>query len=202
MIASRFRGFLPVVVDIETGGVDARKDALLELALVCLCVDSQGQWQTATEMDFHIEPFAGANLDPASMEINGIRVDHPFRKEIAVPEAEALEQAFSLVQDELNRYDCNRAILVGHNAAFDLGFIRAAAERSKIKKNPFHSFSTLDTVSLAGLMYGQTVLARAISSAGLVWEQEEAHRAIYDARKTAELFCHMVNRWERLCEAD
>ena len=87
----------------------------------------------------------------------------------------------------------NKAILVGHNAHFDLKFINAAAERCGIKRNPFHPFSTFDTVSLSGLVYGQTVLARSIRSAGLEWDSDEAHSAIYDAEMTATLFCKIVN---------
>jgi ribonuclease T len=94
--------------------------------------------------------------------------------------------------------ECNRAILVGHNAFFDLGFLNAAVARTGIKRNPFHPFSTFDTVSLAGLAYGQTVLARAVQAAGLEWNEREAHSAIYDAEQTARLFCAIVNRWNQL----
>jgi ribonuclease T len=93
---------------------------------------------------------------------------------------------------------CNRAVLVGHNAHFDLGFLKAAVERTGFKRNPFHSFSVFDTVSLAGLMFGQTVLARAARAAGLGWKSSEAHSAIYDAEQTARLFCAVVNRWREL----
>ncbi|HAV68246.1 MAG TPA: ribonuclease T, partial [Alcanivorax sp.] len=40
-LALRFRGFLPVVVDVETGGFDARNDALLEIAAVLLDMDAR-----------------------------------------------------------------------------------------------------------------------------------------------------------------
>ena len=66
------------------------------------------------------------------------------------------------------------------------------------KRQPFHPFSSFDTVSLAGLAYGQTVLARALQAAGLHWDEREAHSAIYDAERTAELFCLIVNRWKGL----
>ncbi len=190
-LATRFRGFLPVVVDVETGGFNEATDALLQIAAVLIDVDEAGKLYCAETVACHVNPFAGANLDPKSMEINGIDIDHPFR--LAVDEKEALPKIFKPIRNEIKRHGCNKAILVGHNAHFDLKFVNAAAERAGIKRNPFHPFSTLDTVSLAALAYGQTVLARAVRAAGLEWDPSEAHSAIYDAEMTAALFCKIVN---------
>ena len=191
-MADRFRGFLPVVVDVETGGFDERTDALLQIAAVLIDIDAQGELVCGETVSCHVNPFAGANLDPKSMEVNGIDVDHPFR--LALDENEALPKIFKPVRNEIKRHGCRKAILVGHNAHFDLKFVNAAAERAGIKRNPFHPFSTFDTVSLAGLAYGQTVLARSIKSAGMEWDPAEAHSAIYDAEMTAALFCKIVNQ--------
>ena len=191
-MARRFRGFMPVVVDVETGGFNEATDALLQIAAVILDMDEGGQLYCSETVSCHVTPFEGANLDPRSMEVNGIDVDHPFR--LAVEEKEALPRIFKPVRSAIRHHQCNKAILVGHNAHFDLKFINAAAERSGIKRNPFHPFSTFDTVSLAGLAYGQTVLARAIKSAGLEWDANEAHSAVYDAEMTAALFCQIVNQ--------
>ena len=193
-IAQRFRGFLPVVVDVETGGFDARTAALLEIAAVTLYMDERGRLRLADTLSCHVEPFPGSTLDPKALAFTGIDPHHPFRN--ALPEREALQTIFQPVRRAVNASGCKRAILVGHNAFFDLGFINAAAERASIKRNPFHPFSTFDTVSLAGLAFGQTVLARAADAAGLDWQEAEAHSAIYDAQKTADLFCAIVNRWE------
>lgn len=190
-LSRRFRGYLPVVVDVETGGFDERTDALLQIAAVILDIDELGRLYCAETVSCHVNPFAGANLDPKSMEVNGIDVDHPFR--LALDEREALPKIFQPVRAAVRRHHCNKAILVGHNAHFDLKFVNAAAERCGIKRNPFHPFSTLDTVSLAALAYGQTVLARSVRSAGLDWNADEAHSAIYDAEMTAALFCRIVN---------
>ena len=187
----RFRGYLPVVVDVETGGFNEATDALLEIAAVLIDIDEQGQFYCCETVSCHVTPFAGANLDPKSMEVNGIDVHHPFR--LAVDEKQALPKIFKPVREAIKQHDCNKAILVGHNAHFDLKFINAAAARSGIKRNPFHPFSTFDTVTLAGLAYGQTVLARSIKSAGMEWDPNEAHSAIYDAEMTAMLFCKIVN---------
>jgi ribonuclease T len=193
-IADRFRGFLPVVIDVETAGFDANRDALLEIAAVVLRLDGENRLEAAETLSCHVEPFPGAHLDPRALAFNGIDPGHPFRG--ALDEAAALKAIFDPIRAAVRHSQCKRAILVGHNAAFDLGFLNAAVERTKFKRNPFHPFSTFDTVSLAGLAYGQTVLAKAAIAAGLSWDAAEAHSAVYDAEKTAELFCTIVNRWQ------
>lgn len=194
-IRTRFRAFLPVVVDVETGGLQAHSDALLQIAAVILRVDpGTGRLYPAETHSCHVEPFEGANIDPKALELNGIIPDHPLR--MAVPEREALRKVFNPVRQELRQTGCNRAVLVGHNATFDLDFLNAAVARTGYKRNPFHPFSSFDTATLAGLAYAQTVLAKAVRAAGLEWDKREAHSAIYDAEKTAELFCAIVNRWD------
>lgn len=195
-IAARFRGYLPVVVDIETGGFNPQTDALLEISAVILNMDDQGWLHPVRTLARHVEPFPGANLEPASLEFTGIDPYHPFRQ--ALPEAEALKGIFKDVRLEMKETGCSRAILVGHNAAFDLNFLNAAVARNNLKRNPFHPFSSFDTVTLSALAFGQTVLARAVTAAGMPWDEREAHSAIYDAEQTAELFCYIVNRWKTL----
>lgn len=192
-MAQRFRGFLPVVIDVETAGFDARRDALLEIAAVTLEMDADGFVSRKDTFSSHVEPFPGANLDQESLEFTGIDPYNPFR--MAVPEQEALELIFKPVRRAIKDSNCNRAVLVGHNASFDLSFLNAAVKRSGIKRNPFHPFSTFDTVSLAGLAYGQTVLARAVQAAGFDWNNEKAHSAVYDTERTADLFCSIINQW-------
>ena len=51
-------------------------------------------------------------------------------------------------------------------------------------------------MSLSALAYAQTVLARAAIVSGIEWDGKEAHSAIYDAERTAELFCDIVNQWD------
>ena len=195
-IAQRFRGFLPVAVDVETGGFDPQRHALLELAASIVHMDENGLLFPAPTLSCHVLPFVGAEIDPRALAFTGIDPDHPFRD--AVPEKEALTRILTPIRKAVKSSGCNRAILVGHNAAFDLAFIKAAVERTGFKRSPFHAFSVFDTVSLAGLAYGQTVLARAAQAAGLGWENNEAHTAIYDVEQTARLFCRIVNRWQEL----
>ncbi|MBA3582505.1 MAG: ribonuclease T [Gammaproteobacteria bacterium] len=195
-IAQRFRGFLPVVVDVETGGFNKETDALLEIAAIILDINEQGQLFPAETISAHVEPFPNANIEPKALEITGIKPFSPLR--MAMPEKDALQHIFQPIRRALRDQRCNRAILVGHNAFFDLGFLNKAVERNAIKRNPFHLFSQFDTVSLAGMAYGQTVLARAVEAAGLTWDNKEAHSAVYDATQTAALFCNIINRWNHV----
>lgn len=191
-MADRFRGFLPVVVDVETGGFDADRDALLEIAAVTIGMDQEGHLYPHPVVSTHVEPFPGANIDPRALEITGIDPDNPLRA--ALHERAALDHIFQAVRTAVRANDCQRAVLVGHNAAFDLGFLNAAVRRVGHKRNPFHPFSCFDTASLSGLLYGQTVLSKAVIAAGYSFDASEAHSAVYDAERTALLFCRIVNR--------
>ena len=194
-MANRFRGYLPVVVDVETAGFNSKTDALLEVAAVTVRMNKEGMLVTDRTIHANVEPFVGAKLDPEALKFNGIDPYHPFR--FAKTEHDALSEIFKPIRQAIKEAGCKRAILVGHNAFFDLGFINAAADRSKIKRNPFHPFSTFDTVSLSGLVYGQTVLAKAAKAAGMEWSHDNAHSASYDAEQTAELFCKIINLWNQ-----
>ncbi len=192
-IKNRFRGFLPVVVDVETGGFNNQSDALLEIAAVPIEMDAEGRLRPGTSVNAYVQPFEGANIDPKALEITGIDLNHPLRN--AQCERDALGKVFTHVRQAVKEAGCTRAILVGHNAHFDLGFVNAAVARAGIKRNPFHPFSCLDTVTLSALAFGQTVLARAIQEAGIEWDSSQAHSALYDTQKTAELFCVVHNLW-------
>jgi ribonuclease T len=195
-LSTRFRGFLPVVVDVETGGFDCTRHALLEIAAVPIRLRADGTLGPGPTITTHVEPYPGSEIDPKSLEVTGIDVGHPFRD--AKPEKAALDLVFAAVRAEAKAAGCTRAILVGHNAHFDLGFLNAAIARTAHKRSPFHPFSVFDTVTLAGVAFGQTVLSRALTAAGLEWNGDDAHSAVYDAERTAELFCLIANRWQML----
>lgn len=195
-ISDRFRGFLPVALDIETSGFSAQTNALLEIAVSILHMDDFGRLSIAETIGVHVEPFEGAVIDPRSLEFTGIDLDDPERDPLV--EKEALRRIFQPVRKEVRETGCQRAILVGHNPSFDLAFLNAAIERTSYKRSPFHPFSSFDTATLGGLAFGQTVLSRAVQAAGLGWNESEAHSAVYDTLKTAELFCAIVNRWKIL----
>jgi len=199
-LGKRFRGYLPVIIDIETAGFNSKKNPLLEIAAVIVEPDNQGLLQLTETHASNINPFNGSELDDAALKFTGIDPYHPFR--MAVEEKEALTKIFKPIKAAVKRNDCTRAILVGHNPAFDISFLNAAIERSKIKRSPFHPFSSFDTATLGGLAYGQTVLAKVAKAAELEWDSEKAHSALYDAEQTAKLFCMIVNRWKRLEEIE
>lgn len=195
-LCDRFRGFYPVVIDVETAGFNAKTDALLEVAAITLKMDQDG-WLTPDEtLHFHVEPFEGSILQPEALAFNGIDPHNPLRG--AVSEYEALHAIFKMVRKGMKETNCNRAIMVAHNATFDHGFMMAAAERASLKRNPFHPFVTFDTAALSGLALGQTVLAKACIAAGMPFDSNQAHSALYDTEQTALLFCEIVNRWKRL----
>lgn len=188
----RFRGFLPVVVDVETGGLDAEKNALLEVAAMIIEMDGEGKLFCGELYSEHVIPFEGSRIDKEAIKINKIDIDHPFR--LAKDEKTTLERIYTPINEAIKKYECQRAILVGHNAFFDLAFMKAASERTEVQ-SPFHKFSTLDTVTLGALAYGETILAKLCKKANIEFSQKEAHSAVYDTKVTAELFVKIVNNF-------
>ena len=195
-LKNRFRGYFPVIIDVETAGFDAKKDALLELAAITLKMDENGNLHPDQKCLFHIEPFEGANINPESLKFNGIDIHNPLRG--AVSELDAITGLFQMVRRGQKDSECQRSIIVAHNAAFDQSFVMAAAERTGVKRNPFHPFGMFDTATLAGFMFGQTVLVKACQAAKIPFDGKQAHSALYDTERTAELFCYMVNHLKDL----
>ena len=174
-----------------------KKDALLELAAITLKMDENGYLHPDQKCHFHIEPFEGANINPESLKFNGIDIHNPLRG--AVSELDAITGLFQMVRRGQKDADCQRSIIVAHNAAFDQSFVMAAAERTGVKRNPFHPFGMFDTASLAGLMFGQTVLVKACLAAKIPFDGKQAHSALYDTERTAEFnSVNMVNHLKDL----
>nr|WP_218056813.1 ribonuclease T [Gilliamella apicola] len=195
-LCERFRGFYPVVIDIETSGFDPKLNAILEIAAITLKMNDDGWLEPDETLQFNVNPFENSILEPSALAFNGIDPDNPLRA--AVDEKLALESIFKMVRTGIKASDCTRAVIVAHNAHFDHSFLMAAAERAGIKRNPFHPFATFDTASLCGLVFGQTVLAKACEAANIAFDHKQAHSALYDTEKTAILFCEIVNRFKRL----
>ncbi|MGX3021562.1 ribonuclease T [Ursidibacter sp. B-7004-1] len=196
LLKNRFRGYLPVVIDVETAGLNAQTDALLEIAAITLKMDEQGYLQLDEKFHCHIQPFEGANINPESLKVNGIDIDNPERG--AIPEIIAIPEMFKMIRKAVKDNGCQRAVIVAHNAAFDQAFLQAAVKRINAKRDPFHPFAMFDTATLAGFMYGQTVLVKACQMAQIPFDGKQAHSALYDTERTAELFCTMVNKLKDL----
>src|SRR5690606_7240156 len=192
-MAERFRGYLPVVVDVETGGFDWNRHALLEIAAVPIELDDAGNYVPGEVAHAHIAPAEGTSIDPKSLEVTGIKIGHPLRGE--VDERTGLDAVFVPVRAAVQEHGCQRAIMGGRHAHCGRHVRNAAVPRVQHTRNPFHPFSVFDTVTMAGLAYGQTVLARAAMAAGVGWDPAEAHSAVYDAQQTARLFCIIANAW-------
>ena len=189
---TRFRGFLPVVIDLETGGFDKDIHAVLQIAAVSLAwtadrisIDQVRGW--------NVIPHPLMRVEEESLRITGIDLADPRRD--ALDEEDAVRELFRFIRREVRRNGCERAVLTAHNAHFDHGFVTSAAERNGVKRNPFHPFTVIDTASLAAVAYGHTVLSEACARAGIAFEGGRAHAAMYDAEATAKLFCLIVNGW-------
>ena len=190
-MSTRFRGYYPIVVDVETGGLEPDKNAVLQIAAFSLSLDEQGKAFIDDQYLVDVAPDESTTIVAEALKINKIDLDkHALT---AIAEHKAIRGLFQFARRAIKKHHCHRGILVGHNANFDLAFISAAAARHGIKRNPFHPFSVMDTVALAGLAYGQTVLKVAAQKAGLEFDDKKAHSAEYDARITAELFCKIHN---------
>ncbi len=194
-IRDRFRTFLPVVVDVETGGFNPVTDALLEVCMITVQIDNEGRLVPKDEYSVNIRPFEGSRIERINVEFLGI--DPYDEKRNLVEEGEAMRPMFKAIAKEVKAQACTKAILVGHNGSFDLSFINAVARRLNYKRNPFHPFSVIDTASLGALVLGQTVLSRACIAAGLSFDEEQAHNAVYDTTKECQLFCRMYNRFTK-----
>ncbi len=193
MLKDRFRKFLPVIVDLETGGFDSKKNAILEIAIQ-LIDEENSKLVLGDSYRYHIKPFDGLKVDKEALEFLRLDLNHPLRS--AVEEEYALKESFKIINKHKSKYECSRAILVGHNAFFDHSFLSEACNRNNIKKSPFHPFSLIDTVSLGVLATEQTVLARVCKELDISYINEEAHSAAYDAEVTAQVFCKIINDYD------
>ena len=189
-LAKRFRGFLPIVVDIETAGFDPDKNAILEIAVIFMDYQD-GKLMPIDTFHEHIIPEPGLALDEEALEFTKIIPDHPFR--YAVSEKQMLQTLQEKIQLYCDQLNCSRAVLVGHNGQFDLSFIQAALLRQDIKML-LHRFLVFDTATLSAAFLGETVLARAVRRSGKPFDEKEAHGALYDATVTAELFSDLISQ--------
>lgn len=159
------------VVDVETTGLDASVDRVVEVAVV-RC-DDRGR--TVSEWSSLVHP----GRDPGATAVHGITADDL-----------ATAPPFTEVLPELLR-QLDGAVLTAHNLAFDAAFLAAECRRSG-HRGP--SGPGLCTLALARTLYpGREGYSLATCSAAAGIEQVEAHRALADARVTAQLLVGMLD---------
>lgn len=189
-LKDRFRGYMPVVLDLETGGTDPYNHAIIEIAIVFL------DWQEdvllpGVHRRWAVLPHPETTIEDSSLDLIGIDPFDPARG--AQLEETCLRECFRAIRKRMEANSCTRAYLVGHNAYFDHSFVKAAAHRNGVGQNPFHLFTVIDTASLAAVNFGHSVLSVACDRAGIEFDENKAHSALYDATVTSQLFCTIVN---------
>lgn len=158
-----------VVFDIETTGLHNDKNNITEIGAVKV-VNGQivDKWST------FVNPCQP--IPENIVELTGIT-------DSMVADAPKIEE----ILGEFFEF-CKDCILVAHNAAFDIGFIKKAAERHNFEFN----FCYLDTLMLARCMYPELPNFKLDTlTKHLHVILENHHRAVDDAKATADVFVKM-----------
>ena len=90
-LSERFRGYLPVVLDLETGGFDHQVNPILELAC-CFVQMQDDRLSIKGQESWNVQPVDGMVVEPASLKVTGIDLDDPHRD--AMDEASVLKDFF------------------------------------------------------------------------------------------------------------
>ena len=159
-----------VVFDIETTGLSAEKNNITEIGAVKVSggkiVD---RWST------FVNP--GEKIPANIVELTGITDE-------MVADAPKIED----ILGEFLAF-CEGSVMVAHNAAFDVGFIKTVCRRLDIDFN----FTWLDTLQLARCLYPELANHRLNNlSKHLRVLLENHHRAVDDAKATADIFVKMI----------
>ncbi|MDQ0214264.1 DNA polymerase-3 subunit alpha (Gram-positive type) [Oikeobacillus pervagus] len=160
-----------VVFDVETTGLSAVYDSIIELAAVKI---HDG------EIIDRFEAFANPHhrLSATTIELTGITDD-------MVENAPDIEEV-------LRKYEkwVGDSVLVAHNATFDMGFLNTGYKKAGIDKakNP-----VIDTLELARFLYPHMKNHR-LNTLAKKFDVEltQHHRAIYDAEATGYLLIKML----------
>ena len=99
---TKFRKYLPVVVDLETGGFTPSSDAILEIAITLINYDRE--FSVGETHRFHIDPFPGLKIHQDALEFTKINLEHPLRN--AVSEQEALQSIFKIINQTIFFINC------------------------------------------------------------------------------------------------
>ena len=163
-----------VVLDVETTGGCPDTDALTEVGAVAFC----GGERLGT-FDTLVDP--GVPVPPFITELTGIS-DDMLR---GAPALHAVVPAFVEF--------VGGAVMVGHNVAFDLGFLDSALGRCRLGPLPN---PCVDTLALARRLVRDMAsdCALATLAAALRLEHRPAHRALADALATADLLHRLIEQ--------
>ncbi len=159
-----------VVFDIETTGFSPVNNRIIEIGAVKVekgkITDRFSSFVNPdVPIPFEIEKLTGIN--------DSMVMDAPFIEQV-LPEFLAF---------------CGGAVLVAHNASFDMGFIKENARR----QNMAREFTYVDTVGIARILLphqAKHTLDAVAKTLGISLENH--HRAVEDAEATAEIFVKFI----------
>lgn len=170
--SSRLADLTCVVFDTETTGLTDR-DRIVQIAGLRL---ARGRL-TGERFETLVNP--GRPIPPASTAIHGIT-------DAMVADAPDLAAALTAFQ-----HFCDDAVLVAHNAPFDMGFLRRAQGETGARFDN----RVLDTVALSAMIWGQSAvhsLDALTERLGITIPAEARHTAMGDTIATAEAFLRLV----------
>lgn len=165
-----------VIFDLETTGLSNRLDEIIEFGAV-----KMKDREVIDRKQLFVNPKRSIPAHISSLtHINQSDVDA----------AKPIEDVF----DDLKQW-IGDAVLVAHNATFDVGFMNAAAR--KLGKPEF-SNPVIDTLPLAHAMLDlkRYRLGNVCRHYGVKYDGEGAHRADYDAEVLSQVLCHMLNAYK------
>lgn len=165
-------------IDIEATGLNLIEHEIIEIG----CVLTTPNLEVIEEFELKIKPEHIENADPVSLKVNHYDIDD-------WKSAYSLEEAIKIFAGKVQ--DC---IMVGHNVAFDAGFIEHAFNINEIP-NTMH-YHKLDTISVAWAKLHREPDLEHFSLRELCLrfgiENKNAHTALSDARATFELYKKLI----------
>jgi DNA polymerase III epsilon subunit family exonuclease len=166
-------------IDIELTGLNLTKHEIVEIG----CVLTTPELEVIEEFELKIKPERIEDADPVSLKIS-----HYDEKEWN--DGYSLEEAMKIFAGKVKD-----SIMVGHNVAFDAGFLESAFSTTNIQ-NTLH-YHKLDTISIAWAKMHRDPDLEHFSLRELCLrfgiENKKAHTALSDARATFELYKKLMN---------
>lgn len=170
-------------LDLETTGLSSRFDEIIEFGLVLVDNITDINLSQASRVSIQVRP-----TRPISAQAQALSKIKMTDLKTAPPLAQALPQIIKHLHDR---------VVVAHNADFDWSFMRASCERLQLAtpSNP-----VLDTLTLARILLPQVSrfrLETVVRHFKIKYETERAHRALYDAELTCQIFKKLLSLLEQ-----